>query len=560
MLTQYQKDIKHECLEKGSGGLSLPMGSGKTIISLVLAMEYYEETGRPTLVIAAKTLIAEWIHEIGKFYGSTLVMGVDYVILHSDYMKPKDMRDFVQPKELKIVLTTPELLSKYYKECNIQNMFVSDEGGNEGTSYAPVTKPFFPMRNPRGPGILYHNTWASIFIDEAQKYTNITTIRARAMATVYGDHKWMLSGTMFYEPKIELILGYHIIINDKTFPRSLLEAKIYIRGDTFPGYNRTMVIREKNEMVGDDGPKLLKHIVDFEMTREEECVYLSMKDIMKNIKKQVTKFKLEKNTAEVRRFSSYLLACLTYLRQIIVCPMLPLASALLDISSFDKKSELSKIIVDQMNKLNLMEWANNEENACSIRMKKAMHIVKTTHAHEKIIIFTSFRSCLDVFRAFLEPSLTKGRPVFTIEANMSTCKRGRIVQEFSDTTNGVLLLTYDIGAEGLNLQQCNNIIIMDIWWNGGKIKQAVARCLRYGQTKDVNAYFLTSHTGIENALFEKCFKKLIVIDEISSGSKKTHVTLLTMNKIIRVIENKEENVKWNQILNERMWMKSTQDI
>ena len=531
--------------KRGGGGLSLPMGSGKTIISLVLALRYYKESRRPTLIVAAKTLIAGWLHEINKFYGKRVTMGEDYVVLHGDYMTGKQLREFVQPRRIKFVITTPEMLSKYYKECRVGDMFVQ----NEGTVYNTVTEPFFPMRNPRGPSIFYNNRWASMIIDEGQRYTNIKTVRARALASICADNRWMLSGTMFYEPKVEMILGYHLIINDETFPRTLVDAKAYVRGKTFPGYNRTMVIREKNEMMGDDGPKLLQHIIDFDMTEEEKLIYLSMKDIMAKIKRQVRSFKLRENTAAARRYSSYLLACITYLRQIIVCPMLPLASALLSSS----KSELSKIIVEQMKELNLMDWADSEENACSSRMREVMKIVNDTHAEEKIIVFTSFRSCLDVFKAFLEPTLGENRPIFTVESSMSAEKRGAVVADFSQTNSGVLLLTYDIGAEGLNLQQCNNIVLMDTWWNAGKIKQAVARCLRYGQKKDVNAYFLTSHTGVENALFEKSVKKLSVLDEIAIGSGKTKVTSMKMDEIIRVIEDKGENVKWNRICNEKSW-------
>lgn len=550
MLTQYQKDIVKECLKKGGGGLSLPMGSGKTIISLVLALKYYKQTRRSALVVAAKTLIPGWLNEIEKFYGSKLKLGTDYVVLHRDYMKPKDLKQFVPPKKFKIVLTTPEMLSKSYKQFGINDMFVL---ADEGISYAHVDKPFLYVKQ-HGAGIFYHTRWASVFIDEGQRYTNINTVRAKALATVYGDHKWMLSGTMFYEPKVEMILGYHLIINDETFPRSFSDAKAYVRGENFPGYNITMVMREKNEMMGDDGPQLLKHIVDFKMTQEEELIYLSMKEIMAKIKTQVDNFRKKGDTEEARRFSSYLLACITYLRQIIVCPMVPLASALLDMSSLDKKSDLSKIIVDQMKELNLTEWADKEENACSTRMKEAIKLTTTNHAEEKIIIFTSFRSCLNVFHAFLEPAISD-RSIFTIEASMNATRRGEIVEEFSKTTNGVLLLTYDIGAEGLNLQKCNNIILMDTWWNAGKIKQSVARCLRYGQEKDVNAYFLTSNTGIENALFGKSVKKLNVLDEIAIGRRKSRITSMKMNDIIRVIEDTDENVKWSQMLNEKAWGK-----
>ena len=37
-LNPFQRDILAECIQKKSGGLSLPLGSGKTLISLVLSL------------------------------------------------------------------------------------------------------------------------------------------------------------------------------------------------------------------------------------------------------------------------------------------------------------------------------------------------------------------------------------------------------------------------------------------------------------------------------------------------------------------------------------------
>ena len=67
-LTVHQLEVLDECLKKGSGGLSLPMGFGKTLISLVLTLQQQEKIGtpEPILVICSKTLIESWIFEIKK--------------------------------------------------------------------------------------------------------------------------------------------------------------------------------------------------------------------------------------------------------------------------------------------------------------------------------------------------------------------------------------------------------------------------------------------------------------------------------------------------------------
>ena len=84
-LNTYQKDIFNECLQRKSGGLSLPMGSGKTLIALILALHNVKETGLPILILCSKSLIASWEFEIRKFFGEEL----KYEYVHKGNLKDK---------------------------------------------------------------------------------------------------------------------------------------------------------------------------------------------------------------------------------------------------------------------------------------------------------------------------------------------------------------------------------------------------------------------------------------------------------------------------------------
>jgi len=50
-LKPFQEEIVLECLAKGSGGLVLPMGYGKTIISLQTALRLTQD---PIIIVAPK--------------------------------------------------------------------------------------------------------------------------------------------------------------------------------------------------------------------------------------------------------------------------------------------------------------------------------------------------------------------------------------------------------------------------------------------------------------------------------------------------------------------------
>ena len=62
-----QLEVLKECLVKGSGGMSLCMGFGKTLISLVLSMEQVGHQNGKILIIVAKNLLSTWELEIKKF-------------------------------------------------------------------------------------------------------------------------------------------------------------------------------------------------------------------------------------------------------------------------------------------------------------------------------------------------------------------------------------------------------------------------------------------------------------------------------------------------------------
>lgn len=548
-MNSFQQKIFIECLDKGSGGLLLPMGSGKTLIALNLIFTYFEKYKKPSLIVLSKTLIASWDFEIKKFYPH-FVMNKDYIILHPDYNKKINYN--IQTPDLRFALITPELLAKYYTLNNILDRFVVNPDPWNTADYTFIlmtNTPLKPSNRNIGYDILYSLNWASLFLDEGQKYTNIRTKRTQAIASVSAIHRWVLSGTMFYEPSASRLLGYYRIINDQKFPLCIAETKKLLKSGNFEGTNKTMVIYNENIMI-DKNLKHIKHIIHFQMSNEEILLYLSIRDIMLQINKHLKK-QIFASTA--RQFSSYLLVCINYFRQILTSPMTPIASAYIDMAVSQHKSDLSRIIIQEITHLGLLEWIDDEDNAYSSRMKKAVEIVNSKPT-DQFVIFNSFKSCLDIFHVFLKRNIDSERKVIIFNMNNTVIQRMDKLLEFGRSPNAILLLTYQMGAEGLNLQSCHNVIIMDSWWNGSVIKQAIARCYRFGQTHNVHSYFLTSDTGIENIMFKKSIEKLELIDAYASGKKvSTHIIPKKMDDIMKMMDNNEDNMKLVAVLNDKTY-------
>jgi SNF2 family DNA or RNA helicase len=540
-LNEYQKEVFSECIEKGGGGLSLPMGFGKTRLSLVIALKQIGDNGI-ALVVVSKSLIESWKNEIKKCFGESL----KYQVLHRDVVK--EMDKWVIEKDTRLILTTIDVISGIYKKNKLDNKLIRYEDVNHGgwnhreIFYNQVKEPM--CESDIGDLLIFSRTLDCLIVDEVQKFTNISSDRCRGLISLYATHRWVLSGTMFDEPKTERILGYYLIINDKSFPRNLPLANRYITSNVFKGVSSTVISRECNK--GFVLPTVNKFVIVNKLNDEEEKIYMSMKSLMRKIQEKISN---SDNKEEKRQFSSYLLAMVTYLRQCVISPLIPISSIILDMYDFENKSDLSSLFMNELDKLNLDSYLNNDKSIISTRISNILDTIDK-HNNEKIVLFSSFRTSIDILINVIK---NRGpRKVVTLSSSMSMKKRVEIIDSFNNTDdNTVLLLTYEIGGEGLNLQTSSTVLLTDFWWNSAKTKQAIARVLRFGQKNTVNVYYFTGNTAIENAMLSKHETKLEVLEEIQHGKMTKKISSFTIKDIIKII-NSEDNVnKINNLYNVR---------
>lgn len=528
-LNPFQKGIFTECIRKGSGGLSLPLGSGKTLISLVLSLYFTRETVKPVLVIVSKSLMGSWEVEIKKFFGDLL----KYEIMHQSNIKGGTGM-WKMKSDTNLVLTTIDMLAKCYKDHFINDRFVYQKFDKKQMAYISYykepKKPF--INHVIGGGLFFSQEWGCMIVDEVQKYTNIETKWCQALGAIHSKHRWLLSGTMFDEPKVKRILGYHIILNAQGKPRNMPDTLKLVTSDSFKGLNETLVHRSSNKAF--KPPKVNDVIIKHKLNKEEEKIYVTMKKILTEVQRRAKLAKIYKNDEEFKKFNSYKLVMIMYLRQALVCPIIPITSVALTASAMNGKSELATIIMDEMNKLGLKDWLNKESSIKSSRLKETLKVIKKHN--EKVIVFSCFKSFLDIGEYLINKEIKK-RPLFRMKASMSAKKRSQLIKNFEKSKNGILLLTYQLGAEGLNLQFASTVLLVDFWWNASKEQQAIGRIFRFGQVADtINVYFFTANTGIEKILFRKQQAKLQVLEELRTGKMKTKVPLIKLDEIIKLIE------------------------
>lgn len=551
-INQFQLGIIKECLRSQSGGLSLPMGSGKTFISLMIGLEQIKNNQHDKiLVVCAKTLIPSWENEIKKFFGDKF----PYTVFHSErFKKNENMNRWTIPNNIKLVITNGETLAKFYRLFDLEEHLIEkrfldpnvarEMWGRTNPYYNPDLQPMInfyrksnsPFINHRdGGGLIFSIKWKTFIIDEAQCFTNILCSKGRSLAAVSAENRWLLSGTLFNEPKSERILGYYLLLNYQgdDIPRNLPEFHFHIRSGNYKGFRSTIVHRPENDNF--KKPTINQQIISHQVSFEEAKIYTSFKESLISIQKKINGLQWaspDVRKAQIKIFSSYRMAVVTYLRQSLVCPLLPIASISLGTVDSDERTSLSNILLEEIRKMEIDYYFDNVESVKSSRIKSMLEQINK-HPNERIVIFSCFSTCLDIIQQFLP----KDRTHFRITGSMSLKRREQEIEKYSQDDNAILILSYQIGAEGLNLQMASTVLLMDFWWNAGKVKQAIARLLRWGQQANtVNIYFFTSNTGIENIIFKKQQSKLIALNQLETGSINVNVPKCDMKEIVKLLE------------------------
>jgi SNF2 family DNA or RNA helicase len=533
-LTVFQKEILWEAFAKENGSLAVAMGTGKTIISLTLALllrnNIKDAGSTPMLIIAAKSIIPEWLSQIKKFFGSAL----KHTVMHNDYNKVSklDVSDF------DFVITTPEFLAGQYKASNIRETFIREERPRFGPMIVYYNRPDNPYTQSKvGGEQIYSTKWAVMLVDESQGYYNIKSGRCQAIASISANHRWMLSGTMMPEPRPHKVLGYYLLMNHKDMPRNLPEMDRMLKSIKFKGMAETMVIRKENKDIKVNF-NFNTEIISHTLSVEEGKIYMCIKDIIKDINNKLLKYKTANDTTNVKKMSNYMLSMITYLRQGLVCPLLAITTVAVNVSDYECKSSIARHFMDNIKKLDVDKWLDDVESLRSTRIKEAITRLDK-HKNETVIIFSCFRTVLDVVRYFVEGT----REVITITGNDKIDKRNERLEKFRNSNNAVLLLTYQICANGLNLQCSNTVLVLDFWFNADVTNQAIARVVRRGQkSKNINIYYFTSNTGIENSLFRVQISKKNLADELLSGAGKTKIVKMGAKQLAKMVEM-DDNIK-----------------
>jgi SNF2 family DNA or RNA helicase len=134
----------------------------------------------------------------------------------------------------------------------------------------------------------------------------------------------------------------------------------------------------------------------------------------------------------------------------------------------------------------------------------------------KVLIFSQFKIMLDILGAYLKG---RGYAHERLDGSVHGHERQLSIDRFNtDPNTFAFLLSTRAGGVGINLTAADTVIIYDSDWNPQNDLQALARCHRIGQTKEVTVYRLITRRSYEAQMFHKASVKLGLERAVMSGT------------------------------------------
>lgn len=154
------------------------------------------------------------------------------------------------------------------------------------------------------------------------------------------------------------------------------------------------------------------------------------------------------------------------------------------------------------------EFSNYKDS----KFEALLNILQTVFAHgnKKIIIFAIFKKTLK----YLKIRLAKAGYKSAIIYGDSSINKNEVLQQFQYDDSYQVLLSSEVGSEGLDMQFCNSLVNYDLPWNPMVVEQRIGRIDRFGQeSKKVNIYNIVVTESILEDIYSRLLMRIGIFRE-----------------------------------------------
>lgn len=318
-------------------------------------------------------------------------------------------------------------------------------------------------------------------LDEAQYIKNKSSQSAKAVKSLQGKHRFVLTGTPLENNLTELwsifdflIPGYlgsykHFTEKYQKAPEKKGQASSLNR---LKRKVEPFILRRLKTDVLQELPQKQEGKILVEMTEEQQKLY---RLYLQRIKGEIQEVVEEKgiNNSQIQ-----ILAGLTRLRQISCHPGVFIE----DYQGGSGKLQALGEILDQ-----------------------------GVEGNHRFLVFSQFTGVLKMVREDLEK---KGYQPLYLDGSVPMDQRGDLVKTFNKGGTPIFLISLKAGGTGLNLTSADMVIHLDPWWNPAVENQATDRAHRMGQQKMVQVKKLIAKGTIEEKIHQIQEQKKEIIDQV----------------------------------------------
>lgn len=132
------------------------------------------------------------------------------------------------------------------------------------------------------------------------------------------------------------------------------------------------------------------------------------------------------------------------------------------------------------------------------------------HDSSKALVFSFFKGTLRYLHRRLR---SLGYPVEMIHGEVPIPDRLRIIDRFRSDPNQRILLSSEVGAEGLDFQFCDILVNYDLPWNPMQVEQRIGRLDRFGQQHErIRIYNFLIDDTIETRIFQRLYERIGIFE------------------------------------------------
>jgi ATP-dependent helicase HepA len=164
---------------------------------------------------------------------------------------------------------------------------------------------------------------------------------------------------------------------------------------------------------------------------------------------------------------------------------------------------------------------------------------KQALSNNKLLVFSTFRHTLSYLEEKLQEESVR---IGLIHGDVPEDERRELRNRFSrpkDDPRAIdVLLSSEVGCEGLDYQFCDGIVNYDLPWNPMRVEQRIGRIDRYGQKSETVAIFNFITPGTVDAeIYERCLLRIGVFRQALGGSEEI------LGNLTREIRSIAENLQ-----------------